>query len=133
MEEAIEAAVFDDQAAVSAQDQVRFEQMLRQLEHYLADQVLIVRRRQASLDAQIEEQLKRKQQAAGTQAGDAADVKLKQLLRDREQLSQQIAKIEEGGDDEYRLWRERLLARRYSRPDVRRVLDVRFAIVDAAC
>lgn len=133
MEEAIDAAVFDDQAAVSAQDQVRFEQMLRQLDHYLADQVLIVRRRQAGLDAQIEEQLKRKQQAAGTQAGDAADVKLKQLLRDREQLSQQIAKIEEGGDDEYRLWRERLLARRYSRPDVRRVLDVRFAIVDAAC
>ena len=50
-----------DQAAVSDQDQARFDQMLRQLDYYLADQVLIIRRKEARLNAQIEELEKRLQ------------------------------------------------------------------------
>ena len=66
--------VFSDQAAVSAQDQARFEQMLRQLDHYLADQVLIMRRKEARLNAQIEELQQRRNRTHGVQAGDATDV-----------------------------------------------------------
>jgi len=127
--DAIEAELFTDQAAVSAQEQARFDQMLRQLEHYLADQVLLMRRKQVSVDAQIDELRQKRNRAAGVQAGDAADARLKQLQGVREQIAREIARIEEGGDDEYREWRDRLFARRFTRPEVERMLDVRFEVV----
>jgi cell division protein FtsB len=107
--------------------------MLRQLDHYLGDQVLIMRRRESKLNAQIDDLQQRRNRAAGVQTGDAADVRIKQLLKEREQVGQQIARLEDGGDDEYREWRDRLFARRYSKPEVVRVLDVRFEIASAAC
>jgi hypothetical protein len=131
LNDAIETAVFADQAAMSALDQARFEQMLRQLDHYLADQILIIRRKEARLNAQIEELQQRRDRTVGTQAGEATDTRIAQLLREREQFEKQIAALEDGGDDEYREWRNRLFARRYSRPEVMRVLDVRFEIAGA--
>jgi superfamily II DNA or RNA helicase len=133
LHDAIDTAVFSDQAAVSAQDQARFDQMLRQLDRYLADQVLIMRRKESKLDDQIEELQQRRNRAAGVQAGDAADARIRQLLKEREQVAQRIARLEDSGDDEYREWRDRLFARRYSKPDVVRVLDVRFEIAGPAC
>ena len=59
LHDAIDTALLIDQAAVSDQDQARFDQMLRQLDYYLADQVLIIRRKEAGLNAQIEELEKR--------------------------------------------------------------------------
>lgn len=133
LDDAIETAVVSDQAAVAAQDQARFEQMLRQLDHYLADQVLIMRRRESKLTAQIDDLQRRRTRAVGVQAGDAADARIKQLLKEREQLAHQIARLEDGGDDEYREWRDRLFARRYSKPDVVRVLAIRFEVADPSC
>jgi hypothetical protein len=128
LDDAIDTAVFADQAAMSAQDQARFEQMLRQLDHYLADQILIIRRKEARLNTQIEELQQRRNRTVGVQAGETTDTRIAQLLREREQLERKIAALEDGGDDEYREWRDRLFARRYSRPEVMRVLDVRFEI-----
>jgi hypothetical protein len=105
--------------------------MLRQLDHYLADQILIIRRKEARLNAQIEELRQRRNRTVGVQAGEATDTRIAQLLRELERLEKQIAALEDGGDDEYREWRDRLFARRYSRPEVMRVLDVRFEVADA--
>lgn len=131
LDDAIDTAVFADQAAMSAQDRARFEQMLRQLDHYLADQILIIRRKEARLNTQIEELQQRRDRTVGVQAGEVAETRIAQLLREREQLAKQIAGLEDGGDDEYREWRNRLFARRYSRPEVMRILDVRFEIAGA--
>jgi cell division protein FtsB len=105
--------------------------MLRQLDHYLADQILIIRRKEARLNTQIEELQQRRSRTVGVQAGEATDTRMGQLLREREQLEKQIAALEDGGDDEYREWRNRLFARRYSRPETTRILDVRFEIAGA--
>jgi hypothetical protein len=131
LDDAIDAAVFADQAAMSAQEKARFEQMLRQLDHYLADQILIIRRKEARLNTQIEELQQRRDRTVGVQAGETTETRIAQLVREREQLAKQIAALEDGGDDEYREWRDRLFARRYSRPEVRRILDVRFEIAGA--
>jgi len=133
LHDAIDTALLIDQAAVSDQDQARFDQMLRQLDYYLADQVQIIRRKEAGLNVQIEELEKRLRSAHGVQAGDAINAQLKSLLKERGRVEQQIADLQEGGDAEYRQWRERLVTRRYSRPDITRVLDVRFEIAGTPC
>jgi hypothetical protein len=133
LQDAIDTAVLVDQAAVSDQDQARFDQMLRQLDYYLSDQVLIMRRKESRLNVQIEELEKKLGHTLGVQAGEATERQLRSLTKERDRVAQQIAGLEDGGDDEYRKWREGLFARRYSRPDVTRVLDVRLEIAGPAC
>jgi hypothetical protein len=133
LHDAIDTALLIDLAAVSDQDQARFDQMLRQLDYYLADQVQIIRRKEVGLNVQIEELEKRLSSTHGVQAGDAMNAQLKSLLKERGRVEQQIADLQEGGDAEYRQWRERLVARRYSRPDITRVLDVQFEIAGTPC
>ncbi len=133
LQDAIDAALFSDQAATAARDEARFDQMLRQLDHYLADQVLVMRRRESRLTARIAELRERRQRTLGVDAGDATDTRAAQVSKERDLVARQIAHLEDGGDDEYREWRDRLFARRYARPDVTRVLDVRFDVVDGAC
>ena len=122
-------AVFIDQAAVSDQDQARFDQMLRQLDHYLADQVLIMRRKEARLNAQIEELEKRRSRTHGVQAGDAMNAQLESVAQGaRSCRAADRATSRREATTSIAQWRERLFARRYSRPDVTRVLDVQFEI-----
>ena len=87
LQEAVEEAIFADQAAVSSLEQTRFQQMLRQLDHYLADQILILRRRRAAVDARIEELEKKSEKSAQSpdrRGDDAPDRKIEQRnKRDR--------------------------------------------------
>ena len=129
LQDAVDMAVISDQTAVSAHDHTRFEQMLRQLGHYLADQILLMRRNEAVLSSRIEEAQERRSRTLSVQGGAEADTKIGRLIEQRESIAKRIAHLEDGGDDEYRTWRDRLLARRYSKPEVVRVLDVHFEIV----
>lgn len=131
LQDAIDDAMLVDQAAVSAHEQVRFDQMLRQLDHYLTDQTLVWRRKKATLDTRIEESQARRGKVLSVQAGAEADAKLRRLHDERREVEAQIARLENGGDEEYRAWRERLFARRFSKPDAARVLDVEFEIAGA--
>ncbi|HTV01760.1 MAG TPA: hypothetical protein VMF13_14530, partial [Luteitalea sp.] len=132
LEDAVDAAVFADQSAVSAHDHARFEQMLRQLDHYLADQVLVLRRKEARLESQLGELEQRRGRTLSVQTGADVDERTARLLRERNDLRAQVAYLEEGGDDEYRTWRERLMERRYRRPEVTRLLDVEFEVAGGA-
>src|SRR5262249_47041082 len=80
LHDAIDIAVCGDQAVVSAQDQARFEQMLRQLDHYLADQVLIMRRKEAALNAKLEDLQQRRNRALGVQTAAELDERATRLL-----------------------------------------------------
>ena len=132
LHDAIDTALLIDQAAVSAQDQARFDQMLRQLDHYLADQVLIMRRKEARLNAQIEELQQRRSRTLGVQAGDAMNAQA-QVVDSRSAVvsSSRSRTSRMEATTSIAQWRERLFARRYSRPDITRVLDVRFEIAGA--
>jgi superfamily II DNA or RNA helicase len=135
LHEAVDEAVFSDQAAVSKQEQARFQQMLRQLDHYLADQVLIMRRKRAALDARIQELDKKREKALSAQIGIETNTQIERLNKQGREIDRQIERLEDGGDEEYKGWRERLFARRFRKPDVVRVLDVQFEIAagDGEC
>jgi hypothetical protein len=128
LQDAIDDALFDDQAAVSSQEQARFEQMLRQLDHYLSDQILVRRRKRAAVDEQIENAEQRRDKARDTQVVAETGSRLGRLLSDRAEIDRQIDRLENGGDDEYQAWRGRLFARRFSTPAVVRILDVQFEV-----
>ena len=82
LQDAIDEAVVADQALVSSLEQARFQQMLRQLDHYLADQVLLMRRKRAVLDARIEELEKRREKSLSPQVGQETARQVEKLNRD---------------------------------------------------
>jgi hypothetical protein len=131
LQDAIDEAVVADQALVSSLEQARFQQMLRQLEHYLADQVLLMRRKRAALDTRIEELEKKRDRSLSPQIGQGTARQVEKLSKDAQEIDRQIERLEEGGDDEYRMWRERLFARRFQKPAIVRILDVQFEIADS--
>jgi hypothetical protein len=130
LQDAIDEAIFADQAAVSSQEQTRFQQMLGQLDHYLADQVLIMRRKRTALDARIEELEKKSEKALSPQIGLEMTERIERLYKEAREIDREIERLEEGGDEEYRGWRQRLLARRFQKPDIVRILDVHFEVAD---
>ena len=128
LQDAIDDAVVADQAAVSSLEQARFQQMLRQLDHYLADQVLLMRRKRAVFDARIEELEKKREKSLSPQVSQETTRQVEKLNKEAKEIDRQIERLEEGGDEEYRAWRDRLFARRFQKPEIMRVLDVQFEI-----
>jgi hypothetical protein len=128
VKDAVDEAVFGDQAVVSAREQTRFQQMLRQLDHYLTDQILIMRRKRAALDARIEDLERKREKALSPQVSLSTDTAIEALNKQGHEIERQIARLEDGGDEEYKRWRERLFSRRFSKPEVARILDVQFEI-----
>lgn len=126
--EAVEAAVFSDQAAMSSLEETRFRQMLRQLDHYLADQVMIKRRRREKIDRGIRELEMRREKSLSAQSSGELATRIEALKKSAESVEGEIAALEAGGDEQYRLWRERLYARRYQPPSVVPLLNVRFEV-----
>jgi uncharacterized protein Yka (UPF0111/DUF47 family) len=87
-----------------------------------------MRRKRAALDARIEELEKKREKALSPQIGLETTQHIERLNKDARAIDRQIERLEEGGDEEYRGWRERLFARRFQKPDVVRVLDVHFEV-----
>jgi hypothetical protein len=131
LDEAVDEAIFADQAAVSSLEQTRFQQMLRQLDHYLADQILILRRKRAALDTRIEELEKKSEKALSPQVSMDTTHQIERLNNETSEIDRRIKHLEEGGDEEYRGWRERMFARRFRKPDILRILDAHFEVESA--
>lgn len=131
LNDAVDEALVLDVARVSAREQAQFDQMLRQLEHYLADQVVVLRRRLAALDSDIEQLERKREKTVGSQAADAGR-QLADRRRSHAQLKAQIEALSSGGDEEYRAWRDRLYSRRFRKPEVERILDLEFTVVSGA-
>jgi hypothetical protein len=128
LEAAVEEAIFENQAAVAVSDRDRFERMLWQLDRYIEDQALLVRRRLTAIEEKIDEAERRRDRAltAAVRASEDQAIQTLQHLEDR------IAKLEKGDDPDYQLWRNRLHERRFRRPQVNRVLEVEFEIAREA-
>jgi hypothetical protein len=131
LEAAVEDAVLENQAAVAVSDRERFDRMLWQLDRYVEDQVLLVRRKQLDIEEKIEEAEHRRDRALTTAVRAKEDRDIQTYRRQIEHLQERILKLESGDDPDYQLWRNRLHERRFRRPQVSRILEVEFEIAEA--
>lgn len=132
LEEAVADAVLENQAATAISDRDRFDRMLWQLDRYVEDQALLLRRKEAAIQERIDEAERRRERSltAGGRAKDDEDIR--SYNRQIEHLVERIAKLEKGDDPDYQLWRNRLHERRFRKPQVHRILEVEFEITGAA-
>jgi hypothetical protein len=126
--DAVEDALIADKVATTAGDQARFERMMEQLDRYVEDQALVLRREEALLDERAAKASRRREAAVGATARTAGEHELAAIEAERARVGKRLVKLEERADPDYQEWRERLLARRYRKPDVEQVLAIDFVV-----
>jgi hypothetical protein len=132
LEEAVADAVLENQAATAISDRDRFDRMLWQLDRYVEDQALLLRRKQVAIEERIDD-AERKRERALTAGGRAKEEEaILNFRRQIQHLGDRIATLENGDDLDYQLWRNRLHERRFRKPEVHRILEVEFEISGAA-
>ena len=86
--DAIDDAVLDEQFAVSELEEARFRKKIETLDRYLDDQVLVLRRQQATLSRKLDEEVLRRERASSPGVHEKAN-------RAIDSLNRQIAEFEE--------------------------------------
>ncbi|MEO8025487.1 MAG: SNF2-related protein [Bryobacteraceae bacterium] len=132
LEDAVLEAILENQAAIAASDRDRFDRMLWQLDRYVDDQAMLLRRKQAAIKERIDDSERRRERALTTAARTKEDHAIHTFRRQIQHLGDRIATLERGDDPDYQLWRNRLHERRFRKPEVHRILEVEFEIGGAA-
>jgi len=128
IEDAIEESIFLDQARVEAAEQKHFERTMEQLERFMDDQVLVLRREQEHVKGRMRESEAKRDAALGPDARDPATKKLVALEKELEELEARMAKLDAREDADYQRWKQHAFDRRYASPEKTRILDVEFVI-----
>jgi hypothetical protein len=122
--QAVEALVDAEIARAAERDEPRFQRALEQVERYVEDQVLVVRRELTDVEERLSKAGRKREGAVGPDARARLDRELASLEARRQELLRKVERVEARDDPSYLLWRDRAHARRYARPEVTRVLDV---------
>ena len=126
----VEESVHEDQQSVAASEHRRFNHMVRQLDHYLTDQMMVLGRRKGNLEETAEKVDKRRQRETSSVARSRLGAESEQLTKQIEQLDRQIEKLRAGDDKDYRRWMDQLHERRYRAPEVERLIQFDFIVED---
>jgi hypothetical protein len=128
LDDAIEELLFTDQADVACHEQQHFERSLEQIERYVEDQVLVLRRRLAATTEIMRTAEDKRDSALGSEARGAAEERVRKLQADIDGFESEIERLEKRDDPEYEKWREHAHQRRYRQPEATRILDVEFVL-----
>ncbi len=128
VDDAIEELVFADQAGVASDEQPHFERSLEQIERYIDDQVMVLRRRLTTATEALNSAEEQRNAALGSDARGQAEERVRKVQGEIEGLEAQIERLENRNDKEYQQWREQAHERRYRPPETTRLLDVEFIL-----
>ena len=128
LDDAIEEAVLEDQAAATSKDEDQFNRRLEQLDRYLDDQVIVHKRKRGVLERRLEQAESKKQNAAVPSLLTQTDREIRMIENEISRLGERMDNLQQGQDPDYEQWRARLYERRFRRPTVQRVLDLTFRV-----
>lgn len=127
-EEALELLVSDDLAEVARGEEARFVKALSQIERYMEDQLLLLRRKCKSTTEQIGQAQEDFSQSIGAEQRTKIEKRQKRLETELEKLGQQVARLEARDDESYQQLREQAFTRRYAEPVVEVLFQAEVAI-----
>jgi hypothetical protein len=128
LDEAVEEALFLDEQQVSRAEHGLFERAIRQLERFIEDRVLILKRTRSELVRRIQGGRRDRDAAAGSDARSRVEARLGQAERELEALDVELGRLSERDDEGYRRWRRHAYERRYAPPEREPILNAEFVI-----
>jgi hypothetical protein len=128
MDEAVEEALFIDEREVARADHSAFERAMGQLERFIEDRVLILKRSRAELVRRIAGSRRDRDAAAGSDARSRVEALLGRSEHELEALEGELARLIARDDEGYRRWRQHAYERRYAPPEREPILNAEFVI-----
>jgi superfamily II DNA or RNA helicase len=128
LDDAIEETVFMDQAEVLAHEQQRFERNLEQIERYVEDRVLVLKRRLIAAGAALRVAEDKRDSALGAEARDQAESRILRVQEEIEELEAETRRLQNRDDPDYERWRKQAHVRRYRPPETTSILDLDFVL-----
>jgi hypothetical protein len=126
--DALEQLVFASSDDVLQSDEQCFDRAMTQIDRFVADRLLLLRRRHATLAAQVGVAERDLERASGAQQRTAAEERLQRLHAEVDEVETKISLLESRDDDAYQGHRERAEARRYAPPRVERLVEAELRI-----
>ena len=128
LDDVVEEELFLEQAGGAGDDQASFEAAMDQLDQYLADRLLVLRRDRRRESARLAAAEGRRDGAIGAQNRARAEAEARAVERRIEALDARIEGLAAGDDETYRRWLAHAHGRRYRKPETRRLLTAEFVI-----
>jgi predicted nucleic acid-binding Zn-ribbon protein len=118
LNDVLDEAVFVDQREIEKGEQKHFEQAIRQLERFVEDKILVLRRELSSTGERLRSARERRDQVVGSTARQRVESEIHELATREENLESQIRALESREDEVYTKWRDHYHKLRYQPPNV---------------
>ena len=128
LDEVVDEEIFFGQIGAARDDQASFEAAMDQLDQYLADRLLVLRRDRSREVGRLAAAERRRDGAIGAENRARALAETRAIEQRIESLDMQIEALETGEDETYRRWRDHAHDRRYRKPRTERLLTAEFVI-----
>jgi superfamily II DNA or RNA helicase len=128
VDDAVEELAFTDQVEVSGEEQGPFERNLEQLERYVEDQLLVLRRRLSAARQSLLAAQDKRESALGAELRSQAEARVRSIQQGIDVIESEAARLETRDDADYQKWRRRVQQRRDRPPQIHRILDVEFVL-----
>ena len=128
LDEVVNEEMFFDQSRASGADQASFDATMEQLDQYLADRALVLRRNRERQLKRLATAERARDAALGADNRARADARARQAEREVERLDDQLAELAARNDETYRRWKTHAHDRRYTVPKNTRLLTAEFMI-----
>jgi adenine-specific DNA-methyltransferase len=128
VDDVVEELAFTDQLEVSGEEQAPFERNLEQLERYVEDQLLVLRRRLSAARQSLLAAQDKRESALGAELRSQAEARVRSIQEGIDAIESEVDRLETRDDADYQKWRRRVQQRRDRPPQIHRLLDVEFVL-----
>ena len=128
LDEVVDEERFEEQGRVADINQQGFEQTMTQLDQYLADRALVLRRQQRRQTQRLAAAERQRDQSIGANNRARAEKKVVEAEAEVERIDRQLAALASHEDDVYQKWKLDAHRRRYATPTGERLLTAEFVI-----
>ena len=128
LDEVVDEELFFDQTHAAGAEAKAFSRALDQLDQYVEDRLLVLRRGQREISDQLKQAEARRDAALGADARGRAEDRIQRLERELSDADDRIERLAARDDSDYERWRSDAHRRRYEPPRAARLFDLEFVI-----
>ncbi|MDE0420523.1 MAG: SNF2-related protein [Gammaproteobacteria bacterium] len=128
LDEVVDEELFFEQGTVADTEQANFETAMAQLDRYLADRALVLRRSRERQRTRLKNAERARSAANGADQRAKADNRVREVERSIEGLDAELDALAKRNDDAYDRAKMRAYERRYHAPQAERLLTAEFVI-----
>ena len=128
LDEVVDEEMFLDQSDAARREQDRFELALDQLNQFMDDRSLILRRELTDVAAALEQAETTRDGALGAEARQAAQERVLRYEERVQAIEADLGKVDSRADAVYEKWRNHAHARRYKPPEPERLFSAEFVL-----